>query len=190
MIIMIIAELSGRCRQSPIVLGWEGQSLGTKDALSIGPLDTHWSHVFINPVRYALWELSSNQPECVHIHFVKAPIAGLYAFQGSVFRGSQYGTTPLCLRGWWRKLKGHFTKKKTTVIWVEVSQLFFTMNTKKLRGKLNRVEWPGSKVIVTVIHWSQSVMNLPHTILFSNTYWTIFWKEEKIMVYSHTARKY
>ena len=51
MIIMIIAELSGRCRQSPIVLGGEGQSLGTKDALSIGPLDTHWSHVFINPVR-------------------------------------------------------------------------------------------------------------------------------------------
>ena len=41
MIIMIIAELSGRCRQSPIVLGGEGQSLGTKDALSIGPLDTH-----------------------------------------------------------------------------------------------------------------------------------------------------
>ena len=51
MIIMIIEELSGRCRQSPIVLGGEGQSLGTKDALSIGPLDTHWSHVFINPVR-------------------------------------------------------------------------------------------------------------------------------------------
>ena len=49
--IMIIAELSGRCRQSTIVLGGEGQSLGTKDTLSIGPLDTHWSHVFINPVR-------------------------------------------------------------------------------------------------------------------------------------------
>ena len=41
MIIMIIAELSRRCRQSPIVLGGEGQSLGTKDALSIGHLDTH-----------------------------------------------------------------------------------------------------------------------------------------------------
>ena len=38
---MIIAELSGRCRQSPIVLGEEGQSLGTKDTLSIRPLDTH-----------------------------------------------------------------------------------------------------------------------------------------------------
>ena len=50
MIIMIIAELSGRCRQSPIVLGGEGQSLRTKDTLSIGPLHTHWSHVFINPV--------------------------------------------------------------------------------------------------------------------------------------------
>ena len=49
---MIIAELSGRCRQSPIALGGEGQSLGTKDALSIGPLDTHGSHVYINPVRY------------------------------------------------------------------------------------------------------------------------------------------
>ena len=38
---MIIAKLSGRCRQSPIVLGGEGQSLGTKDALSIGRADTH-----------------------------------------------------------------------------------------------------------------------------------------------------
>ena len=52
MIIMTIAELSGRCRQSPIVLGGEGQSLGTKDTLSIGPLDIHWSHVIVNPVRY------------------------------------------------------------------------------------------------------------------------------------------
>ena len=50
MIIMIITELSGRCRQSPIVLGGESQSLGTKDTLSIGPVHTHWSHVFINPV--------------------------------------------------------------------------------------------------------------------------------------------
>ena len=41
MIIMIIAEFSGRCKQSPIVLGEEGQSLGTKDTLNIGPLDTH-----------------------------------------------------------------------------------------------------------------------------------------------------
>ena len=39
--IMIIAELSGRSRQSPIVLGGEGQSLGTKEALSIRPVDTH-----------------------------------------------------------------------------------------------------------------------------------------------------
>ena len=56
MIIMIITKLSGRCRQSPIVLDEEGQSLGTKDTLSIGPLDTQWSHVFINPVRYMLWD--------------------------------------------------------------------------------------------------------------------------------------
>ena len=41
MIIMTIAELNGRCRQSPIVLGGEGQSLCTKDTLSIEPLDTH-----------------------------------------------------------------------------------------------------------------------------------------------------
>ena len=40
MIIMTIAELNGRCRQSPIVLGGEGQSLCTKDTLSIGPVDT------------------------------------------------------------------------------------------------------------------------------------------------------
>ena len=41
---MIIAELSGRFRQSSIVLGREGQSLGTKDTLirlSMGRLDTH-----------------------------------------------------------------------------------------------------------------------------------------------------
>ena len=37
---MIIAELSGRCRQSAIVLGGEGQSLGTKDTLSIGNCET------------------------------------------------------------------------------------------------------------------------------------------------------
>ena len=41
MIIMIIAELIERRRQSPIVLGGEGQSLGTKGTLSIGPVDTH-----------------------------------------------------------------------------------------------------------------------------------------------------
>ena len=55
MIIMIIAELSGRCRQSPIVPGGEGQILGTKDALNIGPLDTHLNNVFINLVRYT-WQ--------------------------------------------------------------------------------------------------------------------------------------
>ena len=38
---MIIEELSGRHRQSPIVLGGEDQSLGTKDTLGIGPVDTH-----------------------------------------------------------------------------------------------------------------------------------------------------
>ena len=50
---MIIAELSGRCRQSPIDPGGEGQSLGTKDALSIGPVETHWSHVFTKSVNPA-----------------------------------------------------------------------------------------------------------------------------------------
>ena len=48
MIIMIIAVLSGRCIRSPIVLGGEGQSLGTKDALSIGALDTHFRLWFIH----------------------------------------------------------------------------------------------------------------------------------------------
>ena len=56
MIIMIIADLSGRRRQSPIVLGGDGQILGTKDALSIRPVDTHGSHVFINSVRYMRWK--------------------------------------------------------------------------------------------------------------------------------------
>ena len=42
MIIMIIAELSGRRRQLPIVLRGEGESLGAKDILSRrGPVDTH-----------------------------------------------------------------------------------------------------------------------------------------------------
>ena len=41
LLLLIIAELSGRHRQSPIVLGGEDQSLGTKDTLSIGPVDTH-----------------------------------------------------------------------------------------------------------------------------------------------------
>ena len=97
----------------------------------------------------------------------------------------------LCIRAWWRKLKWpfHEKKKKKTVIWGEVRQLFFTLNTEKIRGKHNRVEWPGSRVVVTVIHWSQSVMNLPHAILFSNTYWILFWKKERIMVYSRIARK-
>ena len=40
MIIMINAELSERHRQSPIVLVGGGQSLGIKDTLSIGPVDT------------------------------------------------------------------------------------------------------------------------------------------------------
>ena len=39
-------------QQSPIVPGGEGQILGTKDALNIGPLDTHLNNVFINLVRY------------------------------------------------------------------------------------------------------------------------------------------
>ena len=50
--VMIIAELSGRGRQSSSVLGGESQSLGNKDILSIGPVDTHWSYVYINSVRY------------------------------------------------------------------------------------------------------------------------------------------
>ena len=41
MIIMIIAELGGGRRQSPIELGGEGQRLGTKDTPSIGSVDTH-----------------------------------------------------------------------------------------------------------------------------------------------------
>ena len=36
-------------------LSWVGRiklSLGTKDTLSIGPVDSHWSHVYINSVRF------------------------------------------------------------------------------------------------------------------------------------------
>ena len=47
----------GGCRQLPVVhvpsvRGGEGESLGTKDILSWGPSDTHWSHVYINSVIY------------------------------------------------------------------------------------------------------------------------------------------
>ena len=41
MVIMIIADLSERRRQSPIVLGGEVQSLITKDKLRIEPVDNH-----------------------------------------------------------------------------------------------------------------------------------------------------
>ena len=52
MIIMTIAKLSGRRRQSPIVQGEEGQNcLGTKETLS---MDTHRSHVYTNSVRYTV----------------------------------------------------------------------------------------------------------------------------------------
>ena len=40
-IILLIAELSGRRRPLPSVLGGESQSLGTQDILSIAPVDTH-----------------------------------------------------------------------------------------------------------------------------------------------------
>ena len=55
-IIMIIVEFSGRHRQSPSVLGGEGQSLGTctKDIVSWGLVDTHWSHVYLSSVRYTV----------------------------------------------------------------------------------------------------------------------------------------
>ena len=43
---MIIAELRGRCRQIPGVLGEEGEILGTKDIFSWGPVDTPRSHVY------------------------------------------------------------------------------------------------------------------------------------------------
>ena len=43
---MIIAELRGRGRQLPSVLGGEGEILGTKDILRLGPVDTPRSHVY------------------------------------------------------------------------------------------------------------------------------------------------
>ena len=47
MIIMIIAELSGRRRQSPIVHGEEGQCLGTKDTLSIDLTEAMFTQIQI-----------------------------------------------------------------------------------------------------------------------------------------------
>ena len=47
--------------------GGEGQSLGTKDTLSIGPVHTHWSHVLINPVSdiYKLFFFSERRAYCI-----------------------------------------------------------------------------------------------------------------------------
>ena len=95
----------------------------------------------------------------------------------AVSHGSQHWTTPDIIHTrLMKETKMAISRKKKnkTVIWGEVRQLFFTMNTEKIIGKHNRVEWPGSRVVVTVIHWSQSVTNLPHTILFSSTYWILF----------------
>ena len=49
---ILIAELSGGRRQSPIIMGGEDQSLGSKDTPSIGPVDSHWTHFHTNSVRY------------------------------------------------------------------------------------------------------------------------------------------
>ena len=41
LLLLIIAELSGRHSHPLSCMGGEDQSLGTKDILSIGPVDTH-----------------------------------------------------------------------------------------------------------------------------------------------------
>ena len=48
---MLIAELSGRRRKSPSVLGGEGQSLGTQDILSIAPVDTHVTEAMFTQIQ-------------------------------------------------------------------------------------------------------------------------------------------
>ena len=113
MIIMIIAELSGRCRQSPIVLGGEGQSLGTKDTFSIRPLHTQWSHVFINPVSdiYKLF-----------LFFRKKSI--LYFFL-STFPGSNQRYHVLYEFHW--EDKG---EKRTVLVSMDVTRLFTSTDYK------------------------------------------------------------
>ena len=56
-------------RQSPIVLGGEGQSLCTKDRLSIGPVHTHWSDGFINSVGYINLYLYTEWKSLVKLSF-------------------------------------------------------------------------------------------------------------------------
>ena len=59
MIMMIITELCGRRRLSSRVLVGEGQSLGIKSIHSIGPVDAHWSHIYINSVRFICFILAA-----------------------------------------------------------------------------------------------------------------------------------
>ena len=115
----------------------------------------------------------------IYIHFIKAPIAGLYTFQGSVFRGfSPFSIlnhsimhTRLMKENW----SGHFTKKKT-VTWGEVRQLFFTMITKKPKRKtyVSRVTRVQSD---SHGHTLVTIMNSPLVVLFSNAHQISFWKD-------------
>lgn len=94
----------------------------------------------------------------------------------AVFRGSQYWTTPLCIRGWWRKTEMAISRKNKTVIWGEVRQLFFTMITKKPKRKtyVSRV----TRVLSDSHgHTVVTIMNSPHVVLFSDAHQISFWKD-------------
>ena len=94
----------------------------------------------------------------------------------AVFRRSQYWTIPLCIRGWWRKTEVAISRKKKTVTWGEVRQLFFTMITKKPKRKtyVSRVTRVQSD---SHGHTLVTIMNSPLVVLFSNVHQISFWKD-------------
>ena len=131
---------------------------------------------------YALWELSSNRPEGVHIYIyilskLQSPAFIHFKVQFfAVFRRSQYWTIPLCIRGWWRKTEMAISRKKKTVTWGEVRQLFFTMISKKPKRKtyVSRVTRVQSD---SHGHTLVTIMNSPLVVLFSNVHQISFWKD-------------
>jgi len=132
---MIIAELSGRWRQSPIVLDGEGQSLGTKDTLSIGPLDTQWRHVFINPDVLISEKRSFNSKTCFIISYpilLQSAKSVLHAFCTQLWKLFSAAPQRNSL-GIWREVKTTFrTCRVLTQVYVDREDIL-SLKTRKNR---------------------------------------------------------
>lgn len=91
----------------------------------------------------------------------------------AVFRGSQYWTTPLCIRDWWRKTEMAISRKNKTVIWGEVRRLLITKKPKRKTyvSRVTRVQSDSHG------HTMFTIMNSPHVVLFSDAHQIRFWKD-------------